>query len=100
MHWHDLPGIPTFAVNNNRQMKALPYVSFQEILGHTLQVGTEGLGCQPYSQEVLLGPSDLIPGSIVDDHNFDYFIKDPTFNFIVNQAIESLDDLGLTAKVV
>ena len=100
MHWHDLPGIPTFAVNDNRQMKALPYVSFWEILGHTLQVGTEGLGCQPYSHEVLLGPLDLIPGSTADDCDLDYFIKDPTFNFVVNQAIESLDDPGLTAKVV
>jgi len=99
MRWHDLPGIPTFAVNDNGQMKALPYVSFREILGHTLQVGTEGLGCQPYSREVLLGPSDPIPGSTVDDRDLDYFIKDPTFNFVVNQAIESLDDPGLTAEV-
>ena len=99
MCWHDLPGIPTYAINDNGEMKALPYISFQEVLGQTFQVGTTGMGCPTYSREVLLGPSDPIPNSTVDDHDLDYFIKDPTFNFVVNQAIKSLDDPGLTAEV-
>jgi len=57
------------------------------------------MGCPTYSREVLLGPSDPIPNSTVDDHDLDYFVKDPTFNFVVNQAIESLDDPGLTTEV-
>ena len=100
MLWHKLPGIPTYAITDNRHTKALPYISFQEVLGHTLQFGTEGMGCPTYSREVFLGPSELIPDSAVDDGDLDYFVKDPTFNFIANQAIESLDDPGLTAEVV
>ena len=58
------------------------------------------MGCPTYSCKVFLGPSEPVPNSTVDDGDLDYFVKDPTFNFITNQAIESLDDPGLTAEVV
>ena len=58
------------------------------------------MGCPTYSHEVFLGPSEPVPDSTIDDSDLDYFVKDPIFNFITNQAIESLDNPGLTAEVV
>lgn len=55
IHWDGIPGIPTSTVNDDGQVKALPYASFREVLGHSLQVGTEGMGCQTYSRGSLAG---------------------------------------------
>jgi hypothetical protein len=62
-------------------------------------MGTEGAGETQFAQEQFaeLQPLLEVPG--VDNRDLEIFIKDIPFNFTFEQALESLGDPGVLAKV-
>ena len=63
------------------------------------QCGTEGRECLVWSWEVHLAPTEWPKGIWLPDDDVGYFIRDPAFNFVINQAINVINDPGLVAEV-
>jgi len=64
------------------------------------KIGTKGAGQLQFSQEVYLVLQLPLKILGVDNWDLELFVKDIPFNFIIKQAMESLGDLGILAKVV
>jgi len=80
-------------------MTALPFLSYREVEGRVIQYGTEGVNQGVYSQEVALKP-DLTSTERDVDRDPEYFMRDPTLNYVVAQALEKEGDPELTTEVV
>jgi hypothetical protein len=62
-------------------------------------MGTEGVGGQQFTRELYAGPRAPMEVPNVNNKDLEIFVRDLPFNFAVEQALESLDDLGALAEV-
>ena len=97
--WSNMPAHAGFIVNIGGQKRSLPYLCYQEVRGKTFQYSTEGQERPVWSREVHLAPTEQPEVIWLPDDNVGYFIRDPTFNFVINQVIDVIDDPGLVAEV-
>ena len=97
--WSDTPAHGGFIVEIGGKQTTLPYLCYREVKGKTYQYGTEGAERPIWAREVTLAPTEQPEGDWPSDDEVGYFNRDPSFNFVVNQAIDILDDPGLVAEV-
>ncbi len=62
-------------------------------------MGTEGVGVTQFAQELCAEPQPLVEVPGVNNRDLEVFVKDVPFNFTFKQALESLGDPGVLAKV-
>ena len=79
-------------------MTTLPFLSYREVGGKAIQYGTEGINQMVYSQKVTLKPNTTTAKRDIDQDP-EYFIRDPTLNYVITQALEKEGDPGLIAEV-
>ena len=97
--WTEAPGHPPFQIYNGPRLITLPFVHYQETNGDTYLIGTEGQDQLVHYQPVHLGPAAPVKGVQVDDNNVGFLTEDPTFNFVLAQALEGLNDPGTLVEV-
>ena len=96
--WQEARGVTAFCVEIRGRMTTLPFLSYREVGGRVIQYGTEGINQGVYSQEVILKPNSTSTKCNID-HDPEYFMRDPTLNYVIAQALEKEGDLELTAEV-
>ena len=67
--------------------------------GIPYKMGTKGVDCQQFTQELFACPRLAVEASGISDHDLNIFTQDVPFNFAAEQVLETLDDLGALAKV-
>ena len=94
-----MPAHAGFIVDIRGQKRSLPYLCYREVCGKTFQYGTKGWEHPVWSREVHLALTEWPEGIWPPDDDIGYFIQNPTFNFVINQAINVIDDPRLVAEV-
>jgi len=59
----------------------------------------EGNGHQQFVREVFAHPRQPVAAPTVEDNDLEIFTQDIPFNFVVEQALDKLEDPGVLAKV-
>jgi hypothetical protein len=62
-------------------------------------MGTDGCGETQFTREIYTEPCAMLDIPGINDRDLEMFIKDVVFNFALEQALESLADPRVLAKV-
>ena len=77
----------------------LPYVHYQETNRDTYLVETKGRDRPIHYWLIHLGPAAPVKGIQMDDNDVGFLAEDPTFNFVLAQVLEGLNNPGTLAEV-
>jgi len=62
-------------------------------------MGTEGVRNTQFAREIYASPHPPLDVTDIDNKDLDIFIRGSPFNFMLEQALEKLEDPGTLAKV-
>jgi hypothetical protein len=97
--WHASSGHSGYQVQHQGWTIQCPYLRYEVHNRIPYEMGTEGARATQFTQEWFAEPQPLLEVSEVDDRDLEIFVKDVPFNFAFKQALESLGDPGVLAKV-
>ena len=97
--WQLEGGQPGYEIQHDSHTFHCPYIHYGVYNGIPYELGTEGIGQPQFAHEMHVRPQSPFDTSQMEDKELDLFVKDVPFNFALEQALESLDDLGVLAEV-
>ena len=99
-HVTDISGHPPYDTIINGEQRRLPYVGCRELNGNVLQLGTDGFDRPLYAHEVHMDSAPFNEQwGVNGPEDFDLLAKDLMLNFVVNQALDRINNPGLTCEV-
>ena len=97
--WREGDGLLGYQVLHQGRDFQCPYLRYKVHHGVPFEVGTEGNGHQQFAREVFAHLRQLVAAPTVKDNNLKIFTQDVPFNFMVEQALDKLEDPGVLAEV-
>jgi len=84
---------------DSRRTFQCPYIRYSVHGSALFELGIEGIGSQQYVRELYTGPHPARELLSINNRDLKIFVKDLLFNFTLKQALDSLKDPGVLAKV-